>query len=108
MSGLQQKYLVFHEITVGATSIKHAIYKEQASSSKKQVLLTQMQQSSTSRNEFFKDICNWMGLRMSPGSNSKCPNFVPFWKSTASNIFQTNQHFEKIICLSAMKKPWKT
>jgi hypothetical protein len=32
MSGLQQKYWVFHEITVGATcmSVKHATYKEQA------------------------------------------------------------------------------
>jgi hypothetical protein len=30
MSGLQQKYWVFHEITVGATCMKHATYKEQA------------------------------------------------------------------------------
>jgi hypothetical protein len=30
MSGLQQKYSVFHEITVGATCTKSATYKEQA------------------------------------------------------------------------------
>jgi hypothetical protein len=30
MSGLQQKYLVFHEIRVGATCTKRAAYKEQA------------------------------------------------------------------------------
>jgi hypothetical protein len=29
MSGLQQKYWVFHEISVGATCMKHARYKEQ-------------------------------------------------------------------------------
>jgi hypothetical protein len=33
---------------------------KQMSSSKKQVLLIQMQQPSTSRNEFFNDMCNWM------------------------------------------------
>jgi hypothetical protein len=42
------------------------------------------------------------------GLNSTCPNFGPFWKSTASNIFQTSQHFKNMICLSAMKKPWQT
>jgi hypothetical protein len=31
MSGLQQKYWVFHEITVGATCTKRATYKEEAS-----------------------------------------------------------------------------
>jgi hypothetical protein len=30
MFGLQQKYWVFREITVGATSTKRATYKEQA------------------------------------------------------------------------------
>jgi bacterioferritin-associated ferredoxin len=30
MSGLQQKYWVFHEISVGATCTKCATYKEQA------------------------------------------------------------------------------
>lgn len=30
MPGLQQKYWVFHEITVGATCTKCATYKEQA------------------------------------------------------------------------------
>jgi hypothetical protein len=31
MSVLQQKYWVFHEITVGATCMKHTTYKEEAS-----------------------------------------------------------------------------
>jgi hypothetical protein len=48
------------------------------------------------------------GVCEPPGLNSKCLNFGPFWKSSGSNIFQTRQHFENIICLSAMKKPWKT
>jgi hypothetical protein len=56
MSGLQQKYLVFQEVTVRTTCTKN----KQLSYSKKQVLLTQMQQSSTPRCEFFKDMCNWM------------------------------------------------
>jgi hypothetical protein len=30
MSGFQQKYLMFHEITFGATCTKPAIYREQA------------------------------------------------------------------------------
>jgi hypothetical protein len=30
MSGMQQKYWVFHEITVGATRTKRTTYKEQA------------------------------------------------------------------------------
>jgi hypothetical protein len=30
MSGLQQMYLVFHEITTGVTYTKRATYKEQA------------------------------------------------------------------------------
>jgi hypothetical protein len=29
MSGVQQEYWVFHEISVGATRVKHPTYKEQ-------------------------------------------------------------------------------
>jgi hypothetical protein len=51
MSGLQQKYWVFHEITVGATCAKHAAYKEQATEIFEEAsALTQTQQSSISRN----------------------------------------------------------
>jgi hypothetical protein len=109
MSGLQQKYWVFHEITVGATCTKRTICKEQATELFKEAsALTQMQQSSTSKNEFLKDMCNWMVSVYIRWFKLQVPEFRSFWKSTASNIFQTSQHFENIICLPATKKPWKT
>jgi hypothetical protein len=45
------------------------------SSLKKQVLLTQMQQSSTSRNEFFKDMCSWMVSAKIPWFKLQMPKF---------------------------------
>jgi hypothetical protein len=52
----------------------------QLSSSKKQVLLTQMQQSSTSRHEFFKDMCNWMVSANIPLFKLQMPGFRSFLK----------------------------
>jgi hypothetical protein len=40
-----------------------------------QVLLTQMQQSSTARNEFFKDICKWMVSVTIPRFKLQMPQF---------------------------------
>jgi hypothetical protein len=50
---------------------------KQRSSSKKKVLLTQMQQSLTSRNEF-KDMCNWMVSENIPWLKLQVPEFRLF------------------------------
>jgi hypothetical protein len=50
----------------------------QLSFSKKLVLLTQVQQSSTSRNELFKDMCNWMVSANSPWFKLQMPEFRSF------------------------------
>jgi hypothetical protein len=101
---------VFHEITFGTTCTKHATYKkqateffEEASALNTDAAVLQPQETNSSR------ICpiGWCPCT-SPGLNSKFPNFDYFWKSTASNIFQTSQHFRNVICLSAMKKLRKT
>jgi hypothetical protein len=76
---------------------KRALYKEQTTEFF-EVLLTQVQQSLTSRKEFFKDMYNWIVSANIPVLNSKCPNFGHFWKRAASNIFQSVQRFENIIC----------
>jgi hypothetical protein len=92
LSGLQQIYW--------GQNLRSPLYaksKEQ-SSSKKKVLLSQVQQSLTSRKEFFKDMYNWIVSANIPGLNSKCSNFGHFWKRAASNIFQSSQRFENIIC----------
>jgi hypothetical protein len=79
MSGLRQKYWVFHEITVGATCTKHTTYKEQATQFFEEAsALKTHQQSSTSGNEFFKDICNWMVSAKNPWFKLKMPKFWSF------------------------------
>jgi hypothetical protein len=52
-----------------------------------------------SAQNFVKDMCNWMVS----ANILWFKNFGPFWKSTASNIFQSSQCFDNNICLSAMK-----
>jgi hypothetical protein len=59
MSGWQQKYWMFMKSQLKQQSTLNT-KKKQLNSLKNQVLLTQMQQSSTSINECFKDKCSWM------------------------------------------------
>lgn len=59
MSGLQQKYWVFHEITVGATCTKHATYKEPATEFFKEIIALNTDAAIFDlKNKFFKDMCN--------------------------------------------------
>jgi hypothetical protein len=75
-----------------AQHVRSSVRKKnkQLSYSKKQMLVTQTQQSSTSRN--FKNMCIWMVSANIPYFKFQIPNFGPFSKSTASNIFQTTQN----------------
>jgi hypothetical protein len=59
-------------------SALHAKSKE-LSSSKQQVLLAHIQQSSASRNKFFKDMCNWMVSVNIPWFKLQMPKFRSFW-----------------------------
>jgi hypothetical protein len=55
---LVTKLLVFHEITVGATCVNSATYKEQATEFFAGTSAP-AKNSSTSRNKLFEDKCNW-------------------------------------------------
>jgi hypothetical protein len=104
MSDLQQKYWVFHEITVGVTCLKCAKYKEQATEFfeetsalntdaaffdlKKQILQGYVQ---------LDGVCEHL-LVQTPNARIS----VLFGKVLQAT-HSTHQHFENIICLSAMK-----
>jgi hypothetical protein len=45
--------------------------------------------------------------RTSPGLNSKCPNFSPFCKSTASNIFPDHSTLRKHYVLICYEGTWE-
>jgi hypothetical protein len=64
---------------------------------KKRVLLTQMQQSSTSRNEFFKDMCNWMVSANIPWFKPQMPKFRSFlgkyWKQQILDQSTLRKHY---------------
>lgn len=53
MSGLQQKYWVFCEITVGSTCMKCATCREQGTE-----CLKEADVPNTPKNELFKNMCN--------------------------------------------------
>jgi hypothetical protein len=93
MSSLQQKYWVFHEITVGATCTKHAACKQQATGFFEEacVLNTDaaifdLQEANSSRIW----AVGWCP-QTSPGLNSKCPNFGKVLEATYSRLVSTSK-----------------
>jgi hypothetical protein len=96
------KYCVSHEITVGATCTKRATYKEQATEFFAEAsALNKTQQSSTSRNEFFKIMCNWMVSANFPWIQLQMPEFrfLPekYYKQHIPNKSTFRKHF-LLIC----------
>jgi hypothetical protein len=79
---------------------------KQLQCSKKQVLLTQMQQESTRRirNEFFKDLCDAVVAADIPWYKLQVQSFVIFLKSTARSKFQMNLCSARTTCMHVIKK----
>lgn len=82
MSGLQHKYWVFMKSQLEQQSTLNT-NNNQLSSSKKVVLLKQLQQSLASINEFFKDKCSWMVSANISWFKLQMSELHSFFKSTA-------------------------
>jgi hypothetical protein len=85
--------------TRSAIHIEH----KQLQCCKKQVPLTQMQQDSGIRNEFFKDLCNAVMAADIRWYKLEVPKFRSFFEN-ARGKFQTNPHSARTICMRAIKK----
>jgi hypothetical protein len=90
MFGLHLKYRVFREITVVATRTKRSIYKEQATEYFKEASALNINAAIFDlKKQILQGYVQLDGLRKHPLDLT--PNFGPFWKSTANNIFQSSQ-----------------
>jgi hypothetical protein len=68
---------MYYKVVIGtAPHTKH----KKLQCSKKQVLVTQMQQESRIRNEFFKDLCNAMVASDIPWYKLQVPNCLSFFE----------------------------
>jgi hypothetical protein len=81
MSGLQQKYWIFHEITVGVTcaNMKHAMYKEQATEFFKEAgALNTDVAIFDCKKQILEGYMQLDGVRTSLGKNLQMPEFRSF------------------------------
>jgi hypothetical protein len=79
MSGLQQKYWVFHEIRVSATYTKRAAYKEQATEFFKKANALYTNAAIFDLNKrIFKDMCNWTVTTIIPRFKFQMVEFRSF------------------------------
>jgi hypothetical protein len=96
--------------SIGCTmKSQRATYKEQAIEfSKKRVLSTQMQQSSTKRNEFFKDMCNWFVSANIPWFKLQMPEFRSLLEKYYKQHISVQSTCRKRYISICYEEPWKT
>jgi hypothetical protein len=77
---------------------------------KKQVFLTQIQHSSTSRNDFFKDMCNWMVPTNIPWFKLQMLKFRPFLEKYCKPRIPEESRIQKhnlpICCKETLENIW--